>query len=513
MRATFAVLLLVCLGCGGNQPPKVAKASFKPNKETTYITEPVDADGYLDYESALNERLRGKITPVTNANVLLWQAMGPKPEGKEPHADYWKWLQAERPADGRKYFVGRQFFLTSRGVEGSGDAFNERDGRLNARPWTAKDEPDFAAWLEANERPLALVEKASQRAEYYYPLVPRNEDGSRGVLIDSPLPSLQKVREVADALVKRAMLNIGEGKFDEAWRDLLTLHRLGRLVGKGGTLIEQLIGFAFDGMACRADITFLGRANLTSKQAQQYGAELHKLLPMPNLADKVDLCERLTILDIIQFTHKYGFDSLGKTGTGKPPVAPDAATQALLRQLDWDTIFSTANPTFDRAVGALKQPDRASRLREWGKVESDLREQRRQLGDNTDVRKAIQDGGPIDKVASEKVGKILITLLFPAVNKVLPSPDRLVQNHRNLQLAFALAAYRSDNGKYPPNLADLVPKYVAMVAPDLYSGKPLIYKPTGAGYLLYSVGENGEDDGGATYGDDPPGNDLVVRMK
>ena len=42
--------------------------------------------------------------------------------------------------------------------------------------------------------------------------------------------------------------------------------------------------------------------------------------------------------------------------------------------------------------------------------------------------------------------------------------------------------------------------------------KPLIYKPEANGYLLYSVGANGKDDGGRSFGDDPPGDDLVVRM-
>ena len=43
-------------------------------------------------------------------------------------------------------------------------------------------------------------------------------------------------------------------------------------------------------------------------------------------------------------------------------------------------------------------------------------------------------------------------------------------------------------------------------------GKPLIYKPTAKGYLFYSVGQNGKDDGGRWYDDDPPGDDPGVKM-
>ena len=43
------------------------------------------------------------------------------------------------------------------------------------------------------------------------------------------------------------------------------------------------------------------------------------------------------------------------------------------------------------------------------------------------------------------------------------------------------------------------------------AGQPLIYRLEGDGYLLYSVGVNGIDDGGQGYDDDPKGDDLVIR--
>ena len=47
---------------------------------------------------------------------------------------------------------------------------------------------------------------------------------------------------------------------------------------------------------------------------------------------------------------------------------------------------------------------------------------------------------------------------------------------------------------------------------DLFSGKALIYRPAKNGYLLYSVGLNGRDDGGRSSADTPPGDDPHVRM-
>ena len=90
--------------------------------------------------------------------------------------------------------------------------------------------------------------------------------------------------------------------------------------------------------------------------------------------------------------------------------------------------------------------------------------------------------------------------------------DRSEQVHRNLRIAFALAAYHSDNNRYPAKLNDLAPKYLAAVPDDLFSGKPLIYRVTDKGYLFYSVGINGKDEEGRSLDDDPAGDDLPVRM-
>lgn len=63
--------------------------------------------------------------------------------------------------------------------------------------------------------------------------------------------------------------------------------------------------------------------------------------------------------------------------------------------------------------------------------------------------------------------------------------------------AIALKRYQLKNGKYPMNLDSLVPEFLPAVAVDPVNGRPLHYRLTADGtFLLYSVGENGRDDGG-----------------
>lgn len=61
---------------------------------------------------------------------------------------------------------------------------------------------------------------------------------------------------------------------------------------------------------------------------------------------------------------------------------------------------------------------------------------------------------------------------------------------------IALRLHQAENGQPPSQLSDLVPRYLSRVPTDSFTGKELIYRPRGTNWLLYSVGEDGKDDGG-----------------
>jgi hypothetical protein len=63
--------------------------------------------------------------------------------------------------------------------------------------------------------------------------------------------------------------------------------------------------------------------------------------------------------------------------------------------------------------------------------------------------------------------------------------------------AVALKRYQLNHGNYPVDLNSLVPEFLPAVPLDPVDGQPLRYRPSADGtFLLYSVGENGKDDGG-----------------
>ena len=63
--------------------------------------------------------------------------------------------------------------------------------------------------------------------------------------------------------------------------------------------------------------------------------------------------------------------------------------------------------------------------------------------------------------------------------------------------AIALKRYQLKHGNYPPDLSTLVPEFIPAVSHDPIDGQPLRYRRNADGtFLLYSIGENGVDDGG-----------------
>jgi len=479
-------------------------------KETTYITEPVDDEGFLDYQAALNDRLGKDITPEQNANVLLWKAIGPTPEGGDGMpAEYFQWLGIDEPPKDGDYLVGLSAYTKDRLKLGTDASAAILDEQLWAakRPWAAEDYPHIAAWLKANEKPLAVVVEATKRPEYFNPLVSPRKGNEPTSLLNALLPSVQKCREVVTALAGRAMLRVSEGKLDDAWQDLLACHRLARLVARGGTLIEALVGVALDKVTSVADLAYLESAGLTAQQVQERLSDLQALPPFPPLADKIDLAERFVYLETMQLIRRRGPSALDALVGGSARKGTPGEIKGV-EKIDWEPALINGNQWYDRLADALRQKDRAERKKALGQIDNDLQALKKGIPGSNALSRLFLD----NKARGKAMGDLILTLLMPAFGKVQDAYDRAEQTQRNLHLAFALAAYQRDNGRYPAKLDDLAPKYLAAVPDDLFSGKALLYRPAEKGYLLYSVGVNGKDEGGRQYDDDPPGDDLAVRM-
>ncbi len=491
------------------EDPVPPKPAITVSKETTRLTTPLRDDGYVDYLTALNEQSGRGVTPKNNAAALLWRALGPAAFDEDLRGPYSKVLGPPKPPDGGSCFVNYGRFVEDRGDKKAGEDPDEQYDRARDGPWSAKDCPAVAEWLVANRASLELVVEASQRARYFVPLV-SNDDNTP--LIAALLPMLGHARNTARALLARAMHALEQGDLDAACADLAACHRLGRLIGQGPTLIDVLVAYAIDSMACHGDAALAVSGKLSAEQAAAYRARLEALPPLPNAVGAIDVSERYMFLDCVAGLARSGPAALSALDGGGDG---SQFSQALLKamtdtMIDWDEILRLGNRWYDRMVEAARKPTRSERKEAWQKIEEDLNERAKKGRNSKAFLLDVFTGKSPRKLMTKQVGTILIAMLTPALGAVTQSEERACMRFDVTRVALALAAHHADKGDFPEKLADLKPAYLDEVPGDRFSDTGLIYRPAGDGYVLYSIGPNEEDDAGrGRY--DPRPDDAPVQ--
>jgi hypothetical protein len=504
---------------------KKSKPPFTISKETTYLTEPLTEDGYVDYVAALNKMCSEGVTVENNAAVLLLDVLGPQAIDESHRSRYFQMLGIAPLPENGDYMIKFETYyqennyqelpdsLTQDASDETQKEFQRFHNRAMSIPWTAAKYPFHAKWLKANQKPLEKILSATRREKYFSPLIAKDNGGYEpliGVVFNLEIES----RYYAKLLLYHAMFSLGEGKFEEAKRDLLACHRLARLVGQGPMLINGLVCVAIEDIACHGDANLAQSGKLSSSEILAYGLELKKLPPLCNMTEKLDKCERLVSLDFTEMIAKTGMGAISAFDRERIHPIKKWAAVKLASAVEWDIVMRMQNAWFDRMIKIARMPSPVERNKEWDRFEDDLQQLRSDANSWKSVGDSLMAGESVRTIFSNKIGDIIVNILMPALHAVTRAEVRGKVNIDMTFIAIALDAYRADNGSYPEQLADLKPKYLAEIPKDRFSYADLIYRHDRTGYILYSIGNNGKDDSGKSVYSDPPdedGDDLVVR--
>jgi hypothetical protein len=88
------------------------------------------------------------------------------------------------------------------------------------------------------------------------------------------------------------------------------------------------------------------------------------------------------------------------------------------------------------------------------------------------------------------------SVLFPGTQRSIVLYGRSLAGSRSARTAIMIERYRLAHGKLPASLDDLVPTYIQSLPLDPFTGQALLYKHDETGYVVYSVSDNRQDDGG-----------------
>jgi len=110
-----------------------------------------------------------------------------------------------------------------------------------------------------------------------------------------------------------------------------------------------------------------------------------------------------------------------------------------------------------------------------------------------------------EKAFTRRMGSFLdVTIGQLLLRPMIRETDRKFQEHaktsearlRLLMTDLAIRQFQSERGVYPNRLAELVPQFLKALPRDPFGTNGFIYRTQTNGFLLYSVGPDGKDDGG-----------------
>jgi hypothetical protein len=263
------------------------------------------------------------------------------------------------------------------------------------------------------------------------------------------------------------------------------------------------VGCSIEDSALRQMGSLMEPGILDAARVARLNSELDAL-PAPRDAVEDLRCERLSFL---QAHTRFLAKACGWRNSLAPPGPGEVAPSGF----DFDQVLRRANADFDRLEGALAEGSPRSGPRAYNDAANEIQrqgmagaERHKQLGWWLTV--PFRSSRSIRAERSETMADLLVGIVGQGTARYWAKRSIVESRLQLLRIALRLVLRRIERGAYPDDLDGIVPDGLRETLVDLFSGKPLIYRRGRTGFVLYSVGENGRDDGG------DPGRDLVVQV-
>jgi hypothetical protein len=298
--------------------------------------------------------------------------------------------------------------------------------------------PDIAAGLAA----AANCEKYASLADF---------SGDHRELLDGYITDVIKgIRGVMRFSQWQSEVLLSDGKREEAVANGIALLRLARLYDGEPLLVNYLVGVAMRGVA----INQLYDALAPGAVNRELYAVMEKELAIHDRPDR--------FIKALKTDRAY---SMSVAAEGGPDSVAGMTRPFYFRIVSWPLkrLYLDEVDYFEPQLRAIEKS--------WPKIEL----------------------GPDDEAKDSEIG-VLAKLMLPAYQAAYTAEARIVGSIRALRIFNALKQFRAANGREADGLLDLVLPPAATIDPC--SGKSLLLRRSEDGWVVYSVMENGVDDGG-----------------
>ncbi len=385
-------------------------------------------------------------------------------------------LRATRTGPGnvefRKYAAPGQATLAWESSEPS--FWTERSSRTDLTNWVS-----FAADMDLMESTLEKVREAMKD--------PAADMGMRTNIFDFPKIFVQ-MRVVAQWLSGATMNELHRKNLDEALKNIEALAGLSRLHRDEYTLVNGMIQVAIAKLGLVVTWEALQASDWTEPQL----ARLQKTWENVDLVDALEkglVGERVfgnACIDVVRGEFRGsevekwtdGYFSTDKT-VDKLVMNYAFLPAYRLTSINDDELFHLRQ--LQESIEAIRQLETN---RPWMEIADLL---------NTNLAR-------FDKVARSSLGRLRYWFSSIGIPNHRRAAETTVHGETERQMTIAVIAlkrFELRHGKLPATFGALAPEFLTELPRDFMSGKPLRYRLNADGsFLLYSVGDDGKDDGG-----------------
>ena len=267
------------------------------------------------------------------------------------------------------------------------------------------------------------------------------------------------LRRCAGLLCVGALLEAEQQHTDEVDRNLRAAMAVGRSLRNEPLTVSQLVGHSIQYITATTMERVLNRASVTQDQIRQWQTWLERA-DSPVGMRRAIAGERCILSDVY---HRNFSGVPGGRATSGWSFFLD-----MIGMIDADHLVTL--DTMTRMVEALEKPSHLA-LSDLASLDAEV-------------------------AALPRYRATHLKIMYPALLRACEIHAGGLAYFRAARMALAAERYRKTHGRLPNALGDVAPDFIETVPLDPFDGQPLRYRKLDTGFMVYSVGKDGADNGG-----------------
>ncbi len=330
---------------------------------------------------------------------------------------------------------------------------------------------------------------------------PQSDIDRQPTLVEVLLPHLGTLRKFSNLLYFDTLVAARDGDYQLVYENLSAMLSMSRQKSFDGTIIADLVNIAIAENTNDAIEQIINEypESLSREHLVALTHELSRVRPALEMSFEG---ERMMFDDVLQRTYTDDGNGNGRLTKHGSQILIDLNSDHILH----DEFSIKPAQLITGPIALSLAPDRKSQYDTYHTM-MDLVDEIQERGPEylpkleaheRQVERAFNQGPEVLDNLIMGPAELLMPALSKAVDRVFWSH----MTHDAKKTMLALEIYARDHGEYPETLSSLTPNYLPELPADSFDpGNTLMYLATESGYILYSVGSDGDDDSGKTHDD------------